>query len=309
MVSELTEDDAVAKMRKGRRQAYRLDQTALVVDQQVTILRASDDFGWPDLNVSLASGKPCELAHRAIPDLWISMALNQMDVAVAIGGREQNLIVPADRPTIIAPESPWSVTWRNDIVALNVFVKGHVLTEVANELFESDVNAVEVLSKVGVEDRSMAWLLYSLKEALYEPQGHANLKVDHISRALAADILRKHVVPLHEAPVAQGGLTVAQTKLVADYIREHLPSKIVLKDLTALIGLTQTIFIQRFTASFGMSPHRYVTEARIGRARKLLKNSNLPIVQIATLCGFADQSHLTAAFRRIVGLTPARYRQ
>jgi len=199
--------------------------------------------------------------------------------------------------------------WRNEIRAINVFVKRHVLTEVANELFERDVKSLEVLSKAGVEDRSITFLLHSLKEALYEPPGTANLKVDHISRALCADVLRKHTVQRHEAPVAENKLTAGQTKLVVDYIQEHFPSKILLKDLTALAGLSQTIFIQRFNASFGMSPHRYVIEVRICRARELLEQSRLPVAEIAALCGFADQAHLTVTFRRIVGTTPMRYRE
>jgi len=295
--------------KRRRKQAYRLDQTGLVIGPKVTVLKTSDALDWPDLNVSLASGEPCELVHRAIPDLWISMAFNQMEVTVGIGGRKQDLMVPANRPTIIGPGTPWSVEWQNGIRAINVFVKRHALAEVANELFECDVKSVEVLPKIGVQDRSMAWLLHSLKEALYEPGGHSNLKAAHISRVLAADILCKHIAPPHERPTAQDRLTATQAKLVADYIREHLSSKILLKDLTALTGESQTIFIRRFNVSFGLSPHRYVIETRIDRARKLLEKSDLPILQIAAQCGFADQAHLTVTFKRIVGMTPARYRQ
>jgi transcriptional regulator GlxA family with amidase domain len=155
----------------------------------------------------------------------------------------------------------------------------------------------------------MTWLLHSLKEALYEPAGYADLKVAHIARALAADVLSKHIAPLPEAPVAQYRLTATQAKLVADYIQEHLSSKILLKDLTALIGLSQTVLLARFRASFGLSPYRYVIEKRVHRARKLLGKPSLPIAQIAVLCGFADQAHLTVTFKRIVGMTPTRYRQ
>jgi AraC family transcriptional regulator len=88
-----------------------------------------------------------------------------------------------------------------------------------------------------------------------------------------------------------------------------LSSKILLKDLTALTGLSQTVFLPRFRASFGFSPHRYVMEMRVGLARKLLGKTNLPIAEIAVLCGFADQAHLTVTFKRIVGMTPTRYRR
>jgi len=280
----------------------------LAIGEKFTVLKTSDELDWPDLNVSLASAEQAEFVHRAIPDLWLSMALDQTEIAVAIGGQEQKLTVPVSQLAIIAPETPWSVRLRSEARILNVFVRRRILTEVANELCERDAGSLEVLTKFNADDRSMAWLLHSLKEALYEPQGHANLKVEYISRALAADVLRKYTATPHEDPVAQGGLTARQARLVANYIQEHLSSKIFLKDLTALTGFGQTIFIQRFKVSFGMSPHRYVTEARVSLARKLLKKPDLPLVQVAALCGFADQSHLGTTFKRTVGMTPSRYR-
>ena len=237
------------------------------------------------------------------------MPLNRMNVTVEINGREQNLTIPANRPFIIGPETPWAAKWPNNIRAISVFVKRRILAEIGDELFGGNIKSIEILSKVAIEDRGMACLLHALKEALYEPKGDANLKVEYISRALAADVLRKHSVPLHERPIVQDPLTAKQTKLVIDYIQQHLSSKILLKDLTALAGLSQTNFIRRFNASLGVSPHRYVMEVRINRARKLLEKSNLPIVEIAAQCGFSDQAHLTVAFKRIAGMTPARYRQ
>jgi AraC family transcriptional regulator len=54
--------------------------------------------------------------------------------------------------------------------------------------------------------------------------------------------------------------------------------------------------------------HQYVLGRRIERAASLLRFSDTPIAAIAIECGFADQSHLTTAFRRRTGVTPAVYR-
>jgi len=300
--------------KRSWKQAYRFDQTGIIIGPKTTVLKTSDELNWPDLNVSLTTRigwedyAPCA---RAVPDLWLAMPLEQIEIAPVIGGREQNLTIPANRPTVIAPETAWDgVRIRSNSPVVHAFVKHRILAEVANELFECDVKSLEVLLKFAVEDQSITWLLHSLKEALYEPVGHADLKVEHIARALAADVLRKHIASPREASVAQYlSLSVTQAKLVADYIREHLPSKISLKDLTALIGMSQTVFLPRFRESFGLSPYRYVIEMRVRRARKLLEKPNLPIAEIAMQCGFADQAHLTVTFKRIVGMTPTRYRQ
>jgi len=58
----------------------------------------------------------------------------------------------------------------------------------------------------------------------------------------------------------------------------------------------------------GVTPHQYVIRRRIERAKKLLKYSDLKIVEIALACGFANQSHLSRHFRNLVGTSPKAYR-
>jgi AraC family transcriptional regulator len=58
-----------------------------------------------------------------------------------------------------------------------------------------------------------------------------------------------------------------------------------------------------------MTPHQFVTLRRISLARKLLASPNIDLALIALECGFADQSHFTMTFKRIVGATPHEYRR
>ena len=75
----------------------------------------------------------------------------------------------------------------------------------------------------------------------------------------------------------------------------------------ALLSVSQ---LQReFSKHFGITPVRYLREVRIGVARHMLERSDLPASQIATACGFYDQSHLTRHFRKSTGLTPLKYRK
>jgi len=298
---------AAAKMPK-RGEPYRLDQTGMVLDQKIEFLKLSDDLGWEDAHVSLAKLAPCKVVYQALPDLQLVMPLNRAEITVAMDGEERHLVVSANRLFIIAPDTPWSAKWRNNARVLNVFLKRRVLVESGYALFKRDGKFLEVVSAIGIDDRSITNLLHSLEEALYEPRGYANLKVEYILRALAADVLRKYTAPLHDGSIASDQLTPTQAKLVANHIRKHLPSKLLLKDLATLTHLGQTIFIRRFKASFGASPHQYVMGARISRARELLEQPDLSIAQVAKLCGFSDQSHLTVAFKRAMRMTPTGYR-
>ena len=79
-----------------------------------------------------------------------------------------------------------------------------------------------------------------------------------------------------------------------------------LAHLAAAAGLSRFELVRRFGAQTGLTPHAFQTNVRIAQARRLLAAGAAPAA-VAAACGFADQAHLTRAFRRAVGVTPARY--
>lgn len=67
-------------------------------------------------------------------------------------------------------------------------------------------------------------------------------------------------------------------------------------------------FSRTFKVSTGLSPHQYVIQRRVGKAKRLLVNTDLPLIEIAYLCGFADQIHLAKHTRRLLRTTPKALR-
>jgi AraC family transcriptional regulator len=59
-----------------------------------------------------------------------------------------------------------------------------------------------------------------------------------------------------------------------------------------------------FRRSTGLSPHRYVVERRVERARQLLLKRNQSMGDVALEAGFAHSSHMVRCFRRVLGITP-----
>ena len=88
----------------------------------------------------------------------------------------------------------------------------------------------------------------------------------------------------------------------------HLNQDLSLSALAQQIGFSPYHFARLFRQTIGESPHQFVLSQRIEHAQSLLKETGQPLAQIALTCGFANQSHLTQAFRRTLGLTPAEYR-
>ena len=67
-------------------------------------------------------------------------------------------------------------------------------------------------------------------------------------------------------------------------------------------------FYRAFTKTFGLPPYQYVLQLRLSEAERLLLQADVPIVEVAYLCGFSSQSHLTTTMKRHKHITPAQIR-
>lgn len=93
---------------------------------------------------------------------------------------------------------------------------------------------------------------------------------------------------------------------VRAYINAGFAENISLADLAEVAGLSPFHLSRVFTARTGLPPHEYLVARRIRRAKRLLE-AGQPAAQVAVECGFSDQSHLSRAFKRIMGMTPGQY--
>jgi AraC family transcriptional regulator len=108
---------------------------------------------------------------------------------------------------------------------------------------------------------------------------------------------------------ARSGLPPWQQRKVERFMRDHLESAIHLRDLAREVSLSKGHFGRAFKESFGDTPHAYIMRLRIRRAQELMLTTREPLSHIALICGFADQSHLTKVFRRMVGDVPIAWRR
>jgi AraC family transcriptional regulator len=131
---------------------------------------------------------------------------------------------------------------------------------------------------------------------------------ESLATALAVHLLRAYGNGTGAPALRRGGLPLNRLRRVLEYIDAHLPDELSLAELATVSGFSANHFASAFKTNTGSSPHRYVIERRIHRARQLLRDTELPISEIAYVVGFSSQSHLTVNFRRIVGLTPQRFR-
>ena len=117
-------------------------------------------------------------------------------------------------------------------------------------------------------------------------------------------------LPMPEAPdTSRGGLSPTQKNLVCNFIEEHLGEKISLGALSSMAGLSTNHFARAFQQSVGMPPHQYLVRRRVQHVEQMLRQTQLPLSQIALAAGFSDQSHLARHFRRLTGMPPSLARR
>lgn len=98
-----------------------------------------------------------------------------------------------------------------------------------------------------------------------------------------------------------------------DHVRETIESRfdqpLSVGALAAEVGVHPAHLSRAFHRRFGAPVLSYVRTTRVRAARAMLRDSGRALADVAALTGFADQSHLTRVFKRVTGLTPARYRR
>lgn len=268
-------------------------------------------MGWRDICAALTDERPHEAIHQPIPDIWLATTFGRVTRRRKVASRMNRDTLPANLVSITAPGETVQYFIGSSTIALHVYLKAGVLREVAEEMFPGHGADRSVISIFAANDHILVSFLHTIREMLSEDSASNPLKIEYLSRALAAHLLQRHSSSgtCCEVRAWQNGLGYSQLRLILGYIEDNMELEISIGDLAALVGLGRVQFMRRFKCSMRMSAYQYVMHARIRRAKSLLKQRQLALADIALICGFASQSHFSSVFKRLVNMPPAQYRR
>ncbi|HEX6625350.1 MAG TPA: AraC family transcriptional regulator, partial [Pyrinomonadaceae bacterium] len=106
----------------------------------------------------------------------------------------------------------------------------------------------------------------------------------------------------------RGGLSGLRLRRVLSYIAENHGQDLSLEDLAGEAAMSTFHFAREFKRTTGTTPHQYLIKFRVERAKALLAEGGMPLVEVGAQAGFSHQSHFTRLFRRLTGTTPQSYR-
>lgn len=137
----------------------------------------------------------------------------------------------------------------------------------------------------------------------------SNLYANSLANLLVVQLPREYSsrkMPAEKRYV--NGLTIRKLALVLDFIESDLSEDLSLSLLANFAGLNEYHFLRMFKQSTGVTPHQYVINQPIERAKELLTRTNMTVTEIAYLLGFSTPAHFTRHFRRKTGATASELR-
>ena len=270
---------------------------------------SSGPLGWSGLIAERFRHAPAEHHFPALPENTTSLYLGQPVRSVRWSGDGIHE-GPTKKGDVTVKVSGQPVGWHfdKDVDLLVMRLAPVFLVHVAEE---NGLNADTVELRPSLDGRDDAVKHIGLAMLAEMEAGGAGGRVygDALATALATHLLRNHGTSPQAAPDGRGGLPRSTLRRVTDFVNDNLSTDLGLSEMAGVANLSRYHFSRQFKRSTGLSPHQYVIQRRVKRARELLSNTDLPVGDVASAVGFTHQSHLAQHVRRHFGVAPSALRR
>jgi AraC family transcriptional regulator len=277
----------------------------------IEVLKTSDALGWKHLSLTYCRLYPTQVEQISpyLDDYTLIMVL---DGATHRIGRVltkepfTDFLSPGSFQ-LHTPQLETAGRWDDSCTAVFAQLSSELVPLLSEGTFRGDPQHVEIVPNTCFHDPFLQMLMNTMYNELEAKSPFGSLYVESISHTLMLHLMRHYgnTQPLSK-PVHQR-FSTQQIRVLTDYIDSHLDEKLTLTELAGLLNISVSYFERMFRTTFGRPPYQYVIERRVEQAKMLLKARRVNLHDVARVCGFANQSHLTRHFTRLVGVTPARF--
>jgi AraC family transcriptional regulator len=162
---------------------------------------------------------------------------------------------------------------------------------------------------VGRRDTSTQRILTLLAEEAEQRWPSGRLYSESLVHALATRYLLLGEVRPFRTDSRTSPLPSRILNRIREKIESSLHADVSLEALAEESGYSRAHFLRMFRAATGVTPHQYILDMRLTQAQEWLRQKHASLIDIAAMCGFSSQSHMTNVFRKRLGVTPAEFRR
>lgn len=271
--------------------------------------RTSAGLGWDKQYLSVQRERPYRESFGAASTHVVILHLDgPVLVRRGRGAASRAREVPAGGLFIHPAGRDLTVELGGPLSTVHLYLRDEVLQDAA-----SGDQPVELAEELGTSDRLLEQLVLSMDATLRGWEPTARTYVDQLGSMVAAQLVRQHGgARTAERPSdgrSAGGLGDRQFAAVRAVMEERLAEPVPLAELASTAGLSVSQFSRQFKARTGLAPHRFLLGLRVDQACRLLRTGRTPIAEIAVVCGFSHQEHLTRVMRAHLDTTPGAVRR
>jgi AraC family transcriptional regulator len=276
------------------------------------LIAHSQDAGWRSLHAAILEEAPFQATERPIRHPALIYHLSRpTQVTRKIEGAAPETALIGPRRICLTPgeaTTQWQHAGHPEI--LQVYLRQSIYEAAVTEIFGCDSSTAELVPRFAILDPLLEQLAIAITNALRDGAPEDGLYIDTVAQMMAVHLARSHSSrsrPVRILPVRP--LAGWKMRRVIEYIEDNLEGDLSLQAMAAEVDISPLYLARAFKSAVGQSPHQYVLARRIERAKELLRNTDLPVVDVALSSGFSSQSHLSHWFIRQVGVSPAVYRR
>jgi AraC family transcriptional regulator len=272
-------------------------------------LLSSAKSGWDGIQVEHHCLPASECPELELQHHSITIILGQpfeIDWRLA-GGHQQSTQMRTGDICITPARVSTQARWYKSVNFLLLSISPKLIERAVYESINT--SSIEIAPKRGVHDSQILHIGSAFKAELETGCESGSLYGESLGLALAVHVLKRYSISKTVILEPSEGLQAQKLQQVIDYINYNLEATVTLKEIAAVAEMSPYYFARQFKLSTGLPPHQYVIQCRINRAKILLTENKLPIVEIAHCVGCSNQSNFTALFRKYLGITPKAYRE
>lgn len=271
-------------------------------------LLSSRTRGWDGIVVELHHFRNVDAVvpvHEHIVGVHVAGSVNLLQ---SRNGRTTVKYVRAGDVTITPSGEPKRFQHAGENIVILLKLAPALLQRVIDEECASDSLQLQIREDFGTRDPQLVALGKRMLASLELEGLSGRIHAESLTIELATYLLNHYCKAQQSHRKQVANLSQRKLQQALEYIDSHLREDISLADVAETLSMSRGHFAHAFRQTTGLPPHRFVLARRIERAKSLLRETDLPITEIAQRIGCATHSHFSVLFHRGTGQTPRYYR-